>query len=151
MRQVFGDTGYFIALLVPTDQWHRDALALRREIRDAKIVTTDEVLVEYLAAVSGGGKVLRERAVASIADMHRVKGSFEVLPQTRASFNRGLHLYAQRTDKSYSVTDCISMETMSGRGIKDVLTFDADFVREGRFDILWPSAPTKRFIETFGR
>ena len=151
MRRIFGDAGYFIALLVPRDQWHGDAVALRQEARDAKIVTTDEVLSEYLAAISDKGEVLRKRAVQSVMNMHRVRRSFEVLPQTRASFNRGLRLYDQRSDKSYSLIDCISMGTMIEQGISEVLTFDVDFQREGRFTVLRPAAPTKRFVEKFGR
>ena len=151
MRRIFGDAGYFIALLVPGDQWHEDALALRQEARNAKIVTTDEVLTEFLAAISDKGGALRKRAVRLVHDMHHVHGSFEVLPQTRASFNRGLSLYGQRPDKSYSLIDCISMETMDAQGISEVLTFDADFQRERRFVVLRPAAPTKRFVEKFGR
>ena len=151
MRRIFGDAGYFIALLAPDDQWHDDAVALRQEARDAKIVTTDEVLTEFLAALSDKGSELRERAVRSVIDMHRVKGSFEVLPQTRASFNRGLRFYSQRPDKSYSLIDCISMETMVDRRISEVLTFDYDFAREGRFVVLRPAAPSRLFIERFGR
>ena len=151
MRRIFGDAGYFIALLLRGDDWHDDAVALRQEARDAKIVTTDEVLAEFLAAISGEGGEMRERGVRSVIDMHRVRGSFEVLPQTRASFNRGLRLYGQRPDKSYSLIDCISMETMAAQGISEVLTFDADFQHEGRFVVLRPSAPTKRFVERFGR
>lgn len=151
MRRIFGDAGYFIALLVPRDQWHGDAVALRQAARDAKIVTTDEVLAEYLAAISGKGEVLRQRAVQSVRDMHHVRGSIEVLEQTRASFNRGLELYGQRPDKSYSLIDCISMETRAAQGISEVLTLDADFQREGRFTVLRPAAPTRRFVEKFGR
>lgn len=151
MRQIFGDAGYFIALLMPGDQWHDDAVALRQEARNAKIVTNNEVLTEFLAALSGEGALLRERAVRSVIDMHRVRGSFEVLPQSRASFNRGLRFYSQRPDKSYSLIDCISMETMKERGINEVLTFDADFTREGRFVVLRPAAPSEKFIKRFGR
>jgi len=34
-------------------------------------------------------------------------------------------------DKGYSLTDCISMETMRHEGITDVLTNDAHFEQEG--------------------
>jgi predicted nucleic acid-binding protein len=55
----------------------------------------------------------------------------EVLPQTRQSLLRGLELYKARSDKSYSLTDCISMVTMRERNITDVLTHDRHFAQEG--------------------
>lgn len=42
-----------------------------------------------------------------------------------------MELYQRRGDKSYSMTDCISMVICRARGITDVLTHDEDFVREG--------------------
>jgi predicted nucleic acid-binding protein len=54
-----------------------------------------------------------------------------VVPQTTASFAAGLSLYDARPDKGYSLTDCISMETMRHEGITDVLTNDAHFDQEG--------------------
>jgi predicted nucleic acid-binding protein len=59
----------------------------------------------------------------------------EVLPQTIQSLLRGLDLYKARSDKSYSLTDCISMVTMRERSITDVLTHDRHFAQEG-FNVL---------------
>jgi len=55
----------------------------------------------------------------------------EVLPQTRQSLLRGPDLYKARSDKSYSLTDCISMVTMRQRNITDVLAHDRHFAQEG--------------------
>jgi predicted nucleic acid-binding protein len=55
----------------------------------------------------------------------------QVIAQTRASFLRGLDLYASRPDKGYSLTDCISMQTMRREGLTDVLTNDRHFEQEG--------------------
>ena len=57
--------------------------------------------------------------------------AIEVLPQTRPSLLRGLDLYKARSDKSYSLTDCISMVTMQERNITDALTHDRHFAQEG--------------------
>jgi predicted nucleic acid-binding protein len=40
-------------------------------------------------------------------------------------------LYADREDKGYSMTDCLSMTAMRERGIFEVLTHDAHFAQEG--------------------
>jgi predicted nucleic acid-binding protein len=54
-----------------------------------------------------------------------------VIPQSRDSFLAGLELYRARTDKGYSLTDCISMQTMRREGLTDALTNDRHFEQEG--------------------
>jgi len=49
----------------------------------------------------------------------------------------GLELYGQRLDKSYSLTDCISMVIIKQMGIEQILTRDHHFIQEG-FTILLP-------------
>ena len=57
--------------------------------------------------------------------------SIRVIPQSRDSFLGGITLYAARLDKGYSLTDCISMQTMRREGLTDVLTNDRHFEQEG--------------------
>ncbi len=63
-----------------------------------------------------------------------------VRPQSRDTFLLGLGLYEARPDKDYSLTDCISMETMRARGLTDALTADHHFAQEG-FTILFEGEP----------
>jgi predicted nucleic acid-binding protein len=53
-----------------------------------------------------------------------------VLPQTRAVLQEAIQLYANRLDKGYSLTDCISMITMRGEKLNEVLTDDHHFEQE---------------------
>jgi predicted nucleic acid-binding protein len=53
------------------------------------------------------------------------------MPQTRESFQAGFDLYAARPDKGYSLTDCISMQTMRREGLTEVLANDRHFEQEG--------------------
>jgi predicted nucleic acid-binding protein len=46
-----------------------------------------------------------------------------------------LRAYESRSDRAYSLTDCIAMNAMRKRGITDVLTHDTHFTQEG-FHIL---------------
>ena len=55
----------------------------------------------------------------------------EVIEQTHTSFIQGLQLYKERLDKGYSLTDCVSMQTMRQLGITEVLTHDKHFTQEG--------------------
>ena len=42
-----------------------------------------------------------------------------------------LELYANRLDKGYSLTDCVSMVVMKQMGIYEILTHDKHFAQEG--------------------
>lgn len=58
-----------------------------------------------------------------------------VIPQTSDSFLKGLIFYENRSDKEYSLTDCISMNVMKAESLIEVLTNDHHFDQEG-FSIL---------------
>ena len=59
-----------------------------------------------------------------------------MLPQTRQRFEDGFALYKARPDKAYSLTDCISMNTMRQERISEILTHDDHFTQEGFIKLL---------------
>jgi predicted nucleic acid-binding protein len=130
MRKVFADTVYWVAIVRPNGPYER-AARMAREAAGARIlVTTDEVLSEFVTAFARGGPRLRERAVRAvraILDNPNVK----VVVQSRDSLLRALDRFSKRPDKDYSLTDCSSMNAMDAEGIRDVLTHDHHFGQEG--------------------
>lgn len=130
MRSVFADTFYWAALTSTEDAAHERALSLSRAIAADRIVTTDEVLAEYLAFFSGARPSIRAQAADNVADLIR-SSTVLVVPQSRKSFLAGLELYRARPDKHYSLTDCISMQTMRKEGLTEALTNDRHFEQEG--------------------
>jgi predicted nucleic acid-binding protein len=129
MRQVFADSLYWIALSHQRDQWHTAALKVSQTLTNAQIITTDEVLSEFLTAFRHNHPL---RAAAS----RQVNGvianpAITIIPQSRQSFEQGFALYQARMDKKYSLIDCISMAAMRALGITEILTHDNDFTREG--------------------
>ena len=130
MRRVFADTYYWIALLNDKDQGHTAALAVSQTLQGAIIVTTDEVLSEFLAHFSGFGPDTRQAAARFVGNVMNAAG-IEVRPQTRETFLEGLALYKARPDKRYSLTDCASMNAMRREGLTEALTHDAHFTQEG--------------------
>ena len=60
MRRVFADTYYWIALLNDKDQGHATVQTVSQTLQGAQIVTTDEVLSEFLAHFSGHGPAVRQ-------------------------------------------------------------------------------------------
>jgi predicted nucleic acid-binding protein len=130
MREVFADASYWIAIADPSDSLSEQAVLITEDFVEAHLVTTDEVLVEFLNYFSGYGRAVRNRAAAMVRAILDDPG-VRVCRQSRDSFLDGLDLYERRRDKSYSLTDCISMRVMQEDGIQDVLTADRDFQREG--------------------
>lgn len=134
MRQVFADTCYWIALANPRDQLHERARAASGNLQGAILVTTDEVLSEFLNFFSRHGQVLRGVA-AQLTRGVLADANIRVLPQSRQTFMNGMELFGNRLDKQYSLTDCISMTAMRNEALTEVLTNDHHFEQEG-FTIL---------------
>ena len=93
-------------------------------------VTTDEVLTEFLAALSKGGPRVR-RAAAQTVRAILSNPTIRVMPQSRASFGNALDRYEARADKEYSLQDCVSMNVMEAESIREILTNDHHFEQEG--------------------
>ena len=123
--KVFADTFYWIALTDSTDAAHKRA----RQVTD-DLVTTDEVLTEYLNFFSASQEFMRREIVLTVEDILQDPG-VTLVPQSRETFLAGLSLFRTRTDKGYSLTDCISMRTMQRLGLTAVLTNDRHFEQEG--------------------
>jgi len=134
MRQVYADTVYWIALASAHDQWHPLAVQAGRTLHGATIITSEEILTEFLAYFSGQGRTIRDGAVR-YAERVLSNPGIIVRPQTHQSFLDGFALYKARPDKEYSLTDCISMEAMRQERITEILTHDGHFTQEG-FTIL---------------
>ena len=130
MRTVFADTFYWIALTDSSDAAHERAQRVSEPI-----VTTDEVLTEYLTFFCAAPEFMR-REVALVVDDILQNPGVKVIPQSRATFLAGLELYRERPDKGYSLTDCISMAAMRREGITEALTNDRHFEQEGFRSVL---------------
>ncbi len=131
MTVVFADTFYWAALTHPIEQYHQQALALAASLeRSGRVVTSEDVLAEYLNLFSKRGAYWRARAVTVVNNL-RTLPHLDIVPQSSREFASGLELYAARPDKRYSLTDCISMQIMRREEILDVLTYDRHFEQEG--------------------
>ena len=50
MKIIFADTFYWVALINPKDQWHQQVKLFSRFLDSTQIVTTDEILTEFLVS-----------------------------------------------------------------------------------------------------
>ena len=123
--KVFADTFYWIALTDSTDKAHERVLRITDDI-----VTTDEVLTEYLTFFCAAPEFMRREVALAVEDILQDQ-TVRVIPQSRESFLAGLKLYRDRPDNGYSLTDCIAMHTMRREGITEALTNDRHFEQEG--------------------
>lgn len=130
MRIIFADTFYWAALTHTGDSAYHRAIDLSRSLAPDKILTTDEVLSEYLAFFAGARPSVRVQAGRNVTNLMS-NPTVSVVPQSRESFLAGLELYRARPDKGYSLTDCISMYTMRREGLSEILTNDRHFEQEG--------------------
>lgn len=130
MKKVFADTLYWLAITRPNDPWRQAAQEARAKLGKVTLVTSDDVLTEFLTALAGGGPILRAQAAAIVRAILS-DPTVTVVAQTRELFLAGLAVYENRADKRYSLTDCVSMHVMKTEGITGVLTNDHHFQQEG--------------------
>lgn len=127
---VYADTWFWVALAHRLDPNHERAMQINQSFDAVRIVTTEEVLGEFLNTMAGYGPKGREKAVEMVQAICD-NPNITVNPQTRESFKDGLNLYRERCDKEYSFIDCVSMVTMKKCSISDVVTGDKHFEQEG--------------------
>lgn len=134
MNEVFADTSYWIAVTIPGDKWADAAVSARAALPpDTRIVTTEEVLSEFLGWLSLRRERLRHLRLVAVATVQTALANprIIVIEQTHQAFLAGLDLYERRPDRDYSLIDCISMSVMRERGIGEALTSDRHFEQEG--------------------
>lgn len=129
MDEVFADAFYWIALANPGDQWHDAAKKFDESNPNTLLVTTEEVLTEFLNFYAEAGNH-RRKIVSRMCEQVLLHPNITVVSQSHESFSQGLKLYRQREDKGYSLTDCISMVVCGEREIQAVLMNDHHFEQE---------------------
>jgi predicted nucleic acid-binding protein len=134
---VFVDTGYWIALLNPRDTLHSRALDVSRTLGSRPLLTSEMVLAEWLNDFAGRGEALRRVAVRALRSLS-ADSRLEIFPQTSALFQQAANLYAARSDKGWSLTDCSSFAIMEQRSLQEALTYDRHFEQAGFVALLRP-------------
>jgi len=130
----FADTSCLLALLNPDDEFHAAAAAASGKL-DEVVVTTMWILTELGDALHCG----RNRATfARFPDTLGSHGDFEVVPASAELFQRGVELFRARSDKEWSLTDCVSFVVMTEKGISEALTTDRHFEQAGFKALLKP-------------
>jgi len=127
MTPCFGDTFFFLALLVEEDEAHQRAVNFINTLK-RELYTTTWVLTEVADAIAM--PATRSTFVPFLAFM-RSHSKIVIVPTTDSLFSRGVDLFGERPDKAWSLTDCISFVVMQEHGISEALTGDHHFEQAG--------------------
>ncbi len=123
----FADTFALIAWLNPRDSAHA-IVAAYLEGFTGRLLTTEWVLMELADALSA--PQARSTAVAFLQAV-RADPMFEVVGYVPTVYQAGFDLFANRPDKAWTLTDCISFRVMTERKVSDCLTADHHFEQAG--------------------
>ena len=127
MTPVFADTSFYLALFSQDDVAHDAARRWSRE-NARPLILTEFILIEL-------GNTLREGAArqlfVELVRSLRDDPATEVMPASQEFVQKGVELFADRPDKTWSLTDCISFAVMRERGLTDAVATDHHFVQAG--------------------
>jgi hypothetical protein len=125
MTEVFADSYCWLALLNCKDADHERVAAIDPP---GRLVTSWPVLLEVMDALSSP----RAHQVALQLWHHVHCDPLTIIMILDADLlNRGISLFRERPDKSWSLTDCITFVIMQDRGVVEALTADRHFEQAG--------------------
>src|SRR5438874_1904901 len=123
----FADTFALIAWLNPRDHSHAVVTAYLDGFT-GRLVTTEWVLMELADAPSAPEA---RATVVAFLEAVRADQLFDVVGYDQKVYQAGFDVFATRSDKAWSLTDCISFGVMTERGLSEALTADHHFEQAG--------------------
>lgn len=129
-NEVFLDTAYAIALSSPKDNHHEAAARLAADIKRqiVRMVTTSAVVTEIGDSLS---KAIHRAAAVRLIRSIEQDNNITVIHVDAELLERAFELFANRPDKEWGLTDCISFVVMGDHEIADALTADKHFEQAG--------------------
>ncbi|MCX7011572.1 MAG: PIN domain-containing protein [Candidatus Sumerlaeota bacterium] len=132
MRRVFADAFFYLALVNPRDRAYGKAREWAAKT-DLACVTTEFVLLEVADALSA--PTARRQSAAFLRTL-RQDPCTRIISLSSGLLQEGLRLYEERTDKSWTLTDCTSFVAMRQEGLTEALTADQHFAQAGYLPLL---------------
>ncbi len=125
--QVFADSFFYLGLLNPNDEYHERVYEWSTSYR-GPAVTTEAALLELGDAFCEPGQ--RDVLLRLIREL-RSDALVDIVALTPSLIERAWDLFAERADKRWGITDCVSFVVMKDKGLTDALTGDQHFVQAG--------------------
>jgi predicted nucleic acid-binding protein len=129
---VFADTFYWVALANQNDASHQKATEFARH-SSSRCLTTEWILTEV---ADGLASASHRYLVQKLRTLWRTDQALTIVEANHELFERGLDLFGNRPDKSWSLTDCISFVVMQEHGVTEALTADHHFEQAGFVPLL---------------
>lgn len=128
-ERLFLDAGFVIARFRKNDQYHVSARALANRCDQCReLWTTEAVFLEIGAAFR---EPLERPLVVRLWDQFHSDARCRVVPVSGPLLNSAMDLFRQRSDKAWSLADCISFVLMADEKLTDALSCDHHFVQAG--------------------
>jgi len=130
MTPLFLDANVVIALEISDDQHHHEAEVYWKTLLETSfaLVTTSYVLDEIVTFLNR--KRHHDKAV-KVGNNLLNASHIQLIHIDEPLFYEGWQFFEQHSDKTYSLTDCISFVLMKRLGISEALTFDKHFGQSG--------------------
>lgn len=132
MKTVFADAYYYLAFVNERDAGHERAVEFSQTYRGPTL-TTEWILTEVADALSAPEQ--RGVFLELLAQLRGDPG-LTIVEASHDLFDRGIALFSERPDKSWSLTDCMSFVVMQEHGIDEALTADRHFQQAGLIPLL---------------
>lgn len=127
MRTVLADSFYYFALLSDRDAAHRKAIEFNKTFA-GRIVITEWAITEL---GDGWSSPSRRSAFVTTLETLEADPDIDIVRFDHDLWQAGIALYANRLDKEWSLTDCISFAVMQRKGLTEALTGDRHFEQAG--------------------
>jgi hypothetical protein len=130
LAEVFVDTAAWLALINTSDSLHDPARRTMERLRSARtrLTTTEFILLEIADALCDAS--VRSQTIRFLEGLRRLS-LLTIIPVSEELLAAGWLLYRQRPDKSWGLTDCISISVMLERGLSEAFTSDHHFTQAG--------------------
>jgi uncharacterized protein len=128
--QAFLDTSFLLTLESIRDQHRDEAVAHWNESARnySGFVTTSYVFDEVVSFLNARGG---HATAVDVGERLRNSELIDFIHVDEALFSEGWTYFVRHSDKTYSLTDCISFVLMQARGLTRALSFDQHFTQAG--------------------
>jgi uncharacterized protein len=128
--RIFVDTSYYVARMMPRDQWHRTSI---RAVKPGMVFFTSSPIVnETISLLQSRGYF--SAALTFLDRVRRNEGVQIVHPDPEVQAE-AWDLFARWGSAGANAVDCVSFAIMARLGIRKAFAFDAHF-RAAGFDTL---------------
>jgi predicted nucleic acid-binding protein len=128
--RLFVDTSYVIARFNERDEFHASAKALAPTVGACReLWTTDAVLLEVAASFSRPEH--RVIAIGLWDQFHSGDQRYRSVEASDPNLAEAMDMFRARSDKAWSLTDCLSFIVMDREGLSHALSADHHFEQAG--------------------